>query len=659
MEKPASFATMRQRASQTLAQPKAVESPAGKTPDQFQKAEKGKTTETPKLQSLYRGLTGQQTSTAQKESASLFTIMDALRNGNRVTDDNLAERVKSAAEYYGIPEKQAKELVQSGKSQTEALEKYIKKKGIDPEKLKRYRFGKLGGTDSDIPEDARAEDLLDQFHERLWEVLGKEGRDQIIMSNQKDAYNPTDIFAYDGDAADTIKKALFGHLEGLSESSSMDEKRNAMKLISQSLQGLVGDGSMLPMSLKQTNNPEVKAKSLEQNYQQMSPDSIREVAMSILSDVGMNINLTDQKPGKRGAIDFGNNELSFQIAMRNAIRSGDNEQLEDLFAQYYLLGNTVNENRWMQLKNESKPLIKQREDSANAQKPFAPGSEKFGSIPVQMLTEHLEQMRNLPEGVDGDYMMGMEDIFHPSKEEVEKMYPVGPNGKRTKGNEKKYQEAIKVAGQKSGSKYRDFNDDEIEYYGQMLEDILDQNEANEMTPQLPEVPFGKPPKTGPNKGKQKTYQLKNGVNVDIDPTIGNRTFKKGEMRDYMKAMFDVEKAIRMANNDPSKIEEAQKLIEPYFGAGHIMQDYGNRFQQNTRNALSRIAVARQLQNLYNTGDLQRVMSQALMQGQKVSFDEERPGFPFLKLGAESDLDPETYGLRGEDLEWVFDSHLIM
>jgi len=53
------------------------------------------------------------------------------------------------------------------------------------------------------------------------------------------------------------------------------------------------------------------------------------------------------------------------------------------------------------------------------------------------------------------------------------------------------------------------------------------------------------------------------------------------------------------------------------------------------------------------------MSQALMQGQKVSFDEERPGFPFLKLGAESDLDPETYGLRGEDLEWVFDSHLIM
>ena len=192
----------------------------------------------------------------------------------------------------------------------------------------------------------------------------------------------------------------------------------------------------------------------------------------------------------------------------------------------------------------------------------------------------------------------------------------------------------------------------------MLEDILEQNEANKMTPQLPEMSFGKAPKSGPNKGKQKTYQRKNGVNVDIDPTVGNKTFKKGEMRDYMKAMFDVEKAIRMAKNDPSRIEEAQKLIEPYFGAGHKMQDYGNRFQQNTRNAISRIAVARQLQNLYNNGDLQRVMSQALMQGQKVSFDEERPGFPFLKLGAESDLDPETYGLRGEDLEWELDMNLL-
>ena len=85
-----------------------------------------------------------------------------------------------------------------------------------------------------------------------------------------------------------------------------------------------------------------------------------------------------------------------------------------------------------------------------------------------------------------------------------------------------------------------------------------------------------------------------------------------------------------------------------------MTDYGDRFSQNTRNALSRISVARQLQKLYDSGDLQRVMSQALMQGQKVSFDEERPGFPFLKLGAESDLNPEKFGLRGEDLEFTLE-----
>ena len=38
----------------------------------------------------------------------------------------------------------------------------------------------------------------------------------------------------------------------------------------------------------------------------------------------------------------------------------------------------------------------------------------------------------------------------------------------------------------------------------------------------------------------------------------------------------------------------------------------------------------------------------------------RPGFPFLKLGADSsDLDPTQFGLAKEDLVWVLDTGLMM
>ena len=197
----------------------------------------------------------------------------------------------------------------------------------------------------------------------------------------------------------------------------------------------------------------------------------------------------------------------------------------------------------------------------------------------------------------------------------------------------------------------------------MMEDILEQNEANKMTPAMKGIDFRKPTKAEIKKGiTPEQYQPKSGVNVDIDSTVGNRTFKKGEMRDYMRAVADVERALRMSEGDPSKMAEAQKIVEPYFGPNNDMkgpQKGGkSRIAQQTRNLLSRIGVARQLQKLYDSGDLQKVMSQSMMQGQKVSFDQERPGFPFLKLGADSDLDPESFGLRGENLEWTLDLNLI-
>jgi hypothetical protein len=373
----------------------------------------------------------------------------------------------------------------------------------------------------------------------------------------------------------------------------------------------------------------------------------------------MEINITDQKKGKGGSIDFGNNQLDFNLALRNAVQHGDEEQVEDLFLKYYLLGSAVDTNRWMQMKNENKPLVMQDPNSTSTQTPFTDAPEKMGMLPAKMLTEHLKELRNIPEDQDDEWMMGMEPTYHSSKEELEAdpKYALGPKGTRTAANERKFKEALGMAGQRKGSQFRDLNDDEIEHYGQMLEDIMEQNEANKTIPNFPEVPFGKPAKTGKQKGVQRTYRRRGGVNVDFNPQVGNKTFEKGEMRDYMKGLSNVEKAIRMVEKDPSKMKEAQKLVEPYFGADYNVKgaEKGgkSRFAQHTRNALSRISTARGLQNLYNDGNLQRVMSQAIMQGAKVSFDPEKPGFPFLKLGAESDLDPETFGLRGEEVELEF------
>ena len=566
-----------------------------------------------------------------KESGTLYAMMEQLQHGKQIDEDDLQFYINGYMEKYGMNESDAKTRAQATRQQVRALSDYLDARGITEEQRKAFLYAKVGGTDTDIPQELQADGVMDKFTERLGEFLSTEERQKLFGSHMKDAWNPTDILFMSPDLRDRfedIYEEIFSQYEG----ASVEEKRNAINLVAAAMRNEFNSGNLLPISLKDSAGKEEVAK--EYNVKELSDKGMEAIAATLLEPATMKMMINNDKVG---GTDFTNNDLLMPFGLQvNANYLGDeSEELDPeemkFFAHYMLQeGNKSDEEDYRKIKNEPKPLRNSGQDTISTH------AEKYGSVPVKVLEEQIKRVRNLPEGEDGSYMMGVSPRLYPEPKEYKgARYPeAGPKPvKGPRQSDESYQKKLdawqkkkEVEGQfkptakyeayleekeRAGTAipdkydYKDLGDDEIEYWGDRLEQISDYNDESDFK-------------------------------VDLSSTnIGDREYGKGQYRDFMRDLAKLDRAFGLTKSDP-KNEEAKEIIEGFFGEGSSTRN--NRFRAKTRLLLNRIALAHGFGQAHKDGNLQKEIADAFLSAQKIAQSRELSGFPMLKIGGRENLE---------------------
>ena len=632
-----------------------------------------------------------------KESASLYAMMQMIRNGKEINEEDLQYYIDQYQNRYGKLDKgsettKATDLIGSVREQVKALKEYLESHGYDAEVLKNFKFARVGGTDNDIMSDMLIEgDPMNQFGNDLREFLGNEGMSEIFESDNINSWNPSDVYMMNDETRDQFTEGYKKIMEQYKDDPS--NRQNAVNAIAALMRGFVKNKGMLPISLKDTAG--AKANVEETNFDELSDEGMEAMAMSMLGPVGLHMALNNTKgTGKNEVIgtDFSSNGMEVPVAMKVLGHFLEDGKLTDkekyIFAQYYLLGQTKSGANWQQFKNEPKPLR-----DSDSEKGYSGTAEKFGTMPAQFLARTITELGqgldedtpgHIPADADGSYMMGVKPQTYQEPGEytgpvhkAPKAFSAKDPGKfdkpkpkqgprqsdasyaaavsrwekqkdnheakveKYKASKAEYEKKKALAGKpkEDSPKYSQYRT-ELERVGQVIPnqydwDDIGEDQAQFWGPMLDEI-------SEYNNSQEEQDPFKR-FDVDLSSAeIGGQAYgpEAGEghsYTDFIRHMGEIDRAYA----DPENPD--MEILQKYYGDNADPTD--REIRQKIRLFLNRLRVAHGMGRLHKSGGLQKYMFDALMKAKKTATNRKQAGFPFLKLGVDPQIDPSKFNVE--------------
>jgi len=569
--------------------------------------------------------------TSAKERISLYMMREALENDRFMDDEDVDEMIQVATDKLGFKspgqKMKMKKYLLSGIRQAKELKRWAKERGISSEKFKNMKYERVGDKDPFMDPNKTSSIFTGMIDDIMDNYLTSSDKRRLFGSRMKDTFNPTDLSMVSADKEQEIVDGYKKLMEAYPE-----DKQAGVAAISALIREHMGAGNIIPMSLKDTEGKD--AELTEVNTRSLGNMGVQAGLLSLLGEAKLSLGVGEKSMEGKPYVDFDSSNFRIPVGIKLMKQLEDGEiEPEMIYALYESVASESGANA------SNQPKIKNLRFEPPGISDYDSDSGKFenrareGKMPIDLFYDQIAELSDTPEGENPHlYRMGYEDSRNPSKmpklqvgikKALENGTPLTPAQKKTY---EKYQDKMDNYNNflvKDSLSYKDFDDSDVNYWAEKLEDL---NSYNEDESNFREAPDG---------------SKERGFVTDLsDVKIGNKSYKPGEYKEYFEDLFALDKMIR---------DEDKEGLKKRFGndISPIMSQNVGLINRKVREALTRIKIASGMKKAWSEGRLKDIIGKNLMAAEKISSKKEDLNFPFLKLAKKTNIDPKQKGVKLE------------
>lgn len=251
---------------------------------------------------------GNRDSTMANESMSIRAMKNLLIDKMDIDSDDYAQQLRDG---YGnhASSKNIHSSIQHAKTAQKLFNSRMNE-GQMNDLIPNLRLGRQSGNNDDLGDVASTR--YGEKIEHIWRSLSSDQKNEVFNSNQRDSWNPQDVYGIDG----RIEDKLISELEELRATHGEDPK-SMIHAINHLTREYIGNNQLFPMSLKTVNDGD--GGYSEQNVKEIKEgdDSVRAAALSQLRPVNLNLNLSGESMsgGEEQLPDFDSNSLDLLVKL--------------------------------------------------------------------------------------------------------------------------------------------------------------------------------------------------------------------------------------------------------------------------------------------------------------------------------------------------------